>query len=352
MNNIIRQNMGSRVFQFKLQPSVPRLEFHQSPLWVHVLLHQRHPVMPDFNDFPPEISLQIFPNMRLKGLISARGVSKRWAELISLADIHPARLGLLELYQKTVHDPLFLRTRPWTLENLRAFDRQAYIDALLAQHNYIPDDFRFWILEWPARAAIACAWPGLPDDYTIDNGRADDEDENEKVDHVARRIAGCNFLGRIPPLVHRITLDLSEIGLPFASSDGEGLVDEVQRESRRLLLNASDGPSAVLDDEEDSDPEEYYRTHDKFNYSPPPRGIPVYVTFPALIVWEGCDGRQTWLALAPDTPFAVYELYHTDYVEETSRQLPSWTSWLAARLRWVHRQARIEPERTSILPSN
>ncbi|KAF9560326.1 hypothetical protein CPC08DRAFT_477035 [Agrocybe pediades] len=37
-----------------------------------------------------------------------------------------------------------------------------YIDGLLSQHTYIPEDFRMWILEWPARMAISCLWPGIP----------------------------------------------------------------------------------------------------------------------------------------------------------------------------------------------
>ncbi|KAJ7137635.1 hypothetical protein C8R46DRAFT_611467 [Mycena filopes] len=295
--------------------------------------------MPDFDDFPPEIPLQIFPHMHLKGLISARGVSKRWRELISLADIHPARIGLLELYQRTIHDPRFLDTRPWTLENLRPFDRQAYIDALLAQHSYIPDDFRFYVLEWPARAAIACAWPGLPDDYITEHGTPKKEGGDGRADDVDR-IAGCNFLGRIPPLVHRVTLDLSKLCLPQDSSDGESAMEEIRRESRRILLNASDDPSALLDEGEDSDPEEYYRTRDKFDYSPPPYHTPVLVTFPALLVWERDDARQVWLALTPDTPFSVYILPSGIYYGGESRQFASWTSWLAAQLRFIHRRLR------------
>ncbi|KAJ7154656.1 hypothetical protein C8R46DRAFT_1297191 [Mycena filopes] len=275
--------------------------------------------MPEVRDFPPEISLQIFPHMRLKGLISARGVSKRWRELISLADIHPARVGLLKLYQKTVHDPLFLRTRLWTLGNLYPFDRQAYIDALLAQHNYIPDDFRFWILEWPARAAIACAWPGLPAVY-VHQGTDDVES-----------ISGCNFLGRIPPVLHRITLDLTVISPPDISEDGEGIMEACDR---------AEGSWVV---EEDSDPEEYYRTHEKFNYTPPPwEGFPVEVTFPALLVWEeNPETIQTFIALAPTaTPFSVFVLKDAYYSAGDSVQYTSWISWLEAQLRMIHRAAR------------
>ncbi|KAJ6486055.1 hypothetical protein C8R47DRAFT_933301, partial [Mycena vitilis] len=144
-------------------------------------------------DLPPEVSLQIFPRLPLKALIAGEGVCRLWKQLISMAEINPTRRSLWALYRKIVNDPLFLPTRPWLLANLRPFDRQAYIDALLFQHNYIPEDFRLWILEWPARAVIACAWPGLPETYC---GRP----PHESGDDVERMI-GCNYLGRIPPLV-------------------------------------------------------------------------------------------------------------------------------------------------------
>ncbi|KAJ7665080.1 hypothetical protein DFH06DRAFT_985784, partial [Mycena polygramma] len=149
--------------------------------------------MPYFVDLPPEVSLQIFPHLPLKALIAGEGVCRLWKQLISMAEINPTRRSLWALYRTIVNDPLFLSTRPWLLANLRPFDRQAYIDALLSQHNYIPEDFRLWILEWPARAVIACAWPGLPQTYC---GPQPDEDGDD-----IERMIGCNFLGRIPPLV-------------------------------------------------------------------------------------------------------------------------------------------------------
>ncbi|KAJ7034520.1 hypothetical protein C8F04DRAFT_1183066 [Mycena alexandri] len=249
--------------------------------------------MPDF-DFPPEISLQIFPHLRLKGLISARGVCKRWKELVALADIHPTRLALLKLYQKTVHDPLFLPTRPWTLANLRPFDRQAYINALLVQHDYIPEDFCLWILE----------------------------------------IAGCNFLGRIPPVLHKITLDLTEICLPDVSSDGEGEMDHLHRNP-----DGSFPTDEQRAEKEEWDSEEYYRTREKFTYSPPPSDDPVNITSPALLVWERDDIHQTFLALVPETPFSVYIIPDVMYLSGDSRQYTTWISWLEAQFRRIHRQA-------------
>ncbi|KAJ7075725.1 hypothetical protein B0H15DRAFT_649676 [Mycena belliarum] len=112
--------------------------------------------MTQLNDFPNEILLHIFPHMPLKSLIAAYGVSKLWRHLAPLAEIIPPRRGLLDLYFNIMESPIFERTRPWLLDNLRPFNREAYIEALLAQHDYLPDDFRIWILEWPAKAVIAC----------------------------------------------------------------------------------------------------------------------------------------------------------------------------------------------------
>ncbi|KAJ7865677.1 hypothetical protein B0H13DRAFT_2561845 [Mycena leptocephala] len=282
--------------------------------------------MPNFNDLPPEITLEIFPNMLLKGLISAEGVCRRWKELISQAAIHPVRLALLKLYQKTVSDPLFLPTRPWLLANLRPFDRQAYVDALLAQHNYLPEDFRLWILEWPARATIACAWPGLPDVYSSEG--ADD----------VERIVGYNFLGSIPPLVHRITLDLTEISLPDTSSDGEGAMDEF----RTIPEDCGSDSDGSEESQSSLDVEEYYRSREKFNYSPPgdSESGPIEIVFPALIIWERDDARQTWLVLDPNTPFSVFLFHYGSYSSGYSRQYTTWISWLEAQLRRIHREAR------------
>ena len=43
--------------------------------------------MPTFKDFPPELTLQIFPHLPLKGLIAAQGVCRQWKEFVAIADI-------------------------------------------------------------------------------------------------------------------------------------------------------------------------------------------------------------------------------------------------------------------------
>jgi hypothetical protein len=140
--------------------------------------------------FPSELILQIFPHLTLKSLIAARGVNQEWQQLVPLSDIALARRALLDLYLDIVSSPYFEQTRPWALANLRPFDRQAYLDALLKQHDCLPEAFRLWILEWPACAVVGCAWPGLPR-VECGSGTADG----------VERLAGLNWLGYQPPQV-------------------------------------------------------------------------------------------------------------------------------------------------------
>ncbi|KAJ8462793.1 hypothetical protein ONZ45_g17810 [Pleurotus djamor] len=116
---------------------------------------------------PNEVLLAIFGEFHLPTLIHGRAVCRKWRDLLPLADIQPIRRALLDLFNEIIEEPWFLDGRPWVLENLSSFDREAYVDALLAQHNYLPVEFRIWILEWPAKAAFAGIWPGLPP-FTLD----------------------------------------------------------------------------------------------------------------------------------------------------------------------------------------
>ncbi|KAF8524485.1 hypothetical protein JB92DRAFT_2881229 [Gautieria morchelliformis] len=120
--------------------------------------------MAQLSDIPNEILLQFFSHLPLKGLIAARGVSRRWRQLISHANILPARRALLDLYLKIIASPLFIPTRACIVDRLRHFDRQKYLDKLMRHHRYqdFPEEFRVWVLEWPARAVIQRCWPGLP----------------------------------------------------------------------------------------------------------------------------------------------------------------------------------------------
>ncbi|KAJ7484312.1 hypothetical protein FB451DRAFT_1028536, partial [Mycena latifolia] len=125
-------------------------------------------------------------------------VCQQWNHLVRVADIEPTRLALLDLYKETIRFPFFTRTQPWVLLGLREFDPQRFVEVLLEHHNFIPKDFRLWILEWPARAMLFSPWPGLPE-YPLGEG-----------DGGLARPLVHNFLGRGLPLVETVYLDLSQ----------------------------------------------------------------------------------------------------------------------------------------------
>jgi hypothetical protein len=166
--------------------------------------------MTAISDFPNELLLQVFPHLALKSLIRSQGVCRRWRLLVPLSNIPPSRRALLELYVEITSSPFFERTRPWTLANLRPFDRNEYLDALLKQHDYIPEAFRLWILEWPARAVIGNTWPGLPyNECTPD--MADSADRRE----------GVNRLGCTPPRVSIVDYENTDSGEDEASAESD-----------------------------------------------------------------------------------------------------------------------------------
>ncbi|PPQ87852.1 hypothetical protein CVT25_009504 [Psilocybe cyanescens] len=103
----------------------------------------------------------MFSFLELKPYIISHGVCKEWHHLLLLAELHPIRRRLLSLYHRIINTPHFQNSLTWSLDNLQPFDRQVYIDSLLAQYPVIPEEFRMWILEWPARLVIACTWPGI-----------------------------------------------------------------------------------------------------------------------------------------------------------------------------------------------
>ena len=139
---------------------------------------------------PPILLLRCFSFMSLKCLISSRSVCSDWRRLVPHSDIHPTRRRFLELYDRMLSTPLFLQSRGWIVDNLEPFDRQAYMATLNEQCTTpeveIPEDFRMYILEWPARMAIRCMWPGLP---FVDS----------KMDNTQRQF-GINYLSRSPQL--------------------------------------------------------------------------------------------------------------------------------------------------------
>ncbi|KAF4618493.1 hypothetical protein D9613_010034 [Agrocybe pediades] len=119
------------------------------------------------DSLPNELLLHIFSFLELKPYLISHGVCKKWQMLLPHAEIHPIRRRMLYFYHHMQQTPQFLETRPWILQNLRPFDRQGYIDELLAQYPAIPEAFHLWILEWPEKMAMLGLWPGLP---MLENG--------------------------------------------------------------------------------------------------------------------------------------------------------------------------------------
>ena len=115
-------------------------------------------------DLPNELLLMIFPLLPLQPLIAVRAVNHKWRHLALLSDINPTRRKLLALYDQFVASPAFHVTRPIIEPHLCSFDRNAYVSAL---PEATPEDFKMWLLEWPARAAIACLWPGLDSKFNM-----------------------------------------------------------------------------------------------------------------------------------------------------------------------------------------
>ena len=108
----------------------------------------------------PELLLEIFCLLPLPSLIAAQGVCQSWRHLVPLSNMLPARRALLNLYKTAIDTPAFHFTRPFVIRNLRPFDRKGYIATLDAETG-CPDEFRYWILEWPSRAVFGWAWPGF-----------------------------------------------------------------------------------------------------------------------------------------------------------------------------------------------
>ena len=139
---------------------------------------------------PQTLLLRCFSFMNLKCLIFSRCVCSDWRKLVPLSEIHPTRRRFLELYDRMFANHLFLESRIWTLDNLKPFDRGSYIATLREQFTgpevEIPEDFHMYILEWPARMAIGCMWPGLP---FVDS----------QTGGIQRRF-GVNYLARSPQL--------------------------------------------------------------------------------------------------------------------------------------------------------
>ncbi|KIJ28016.1 hypothetical protein M422DRAFT_270785 [Sphaerobolus stellatus SS14] len=80
---------------------------------------------------PTEFYLELFSYFPLKALVALRGACCAWRNLFPTANIPAACRLLLELYLKLIEGKYFHRTRPWVLHNLKDFNREAYVAALV-----------------------------------------------------------------------------------------------------------------------------------------------------------------------------------------------------------------------------
>jgi hypothetical protein len=110
--------------------------------------------MPSFNDFANETVEEIYVRMDLTTLICSRCVCQRWRSESLVVSVDPTRKALYELYLAAMSSTGLKLAESWIRQHLVPFDRKEYLNALYAQHHHVPAEFRMWLLEWPAKAAI------------------------------------------------------------------------------------------------------------------------------------------------------------------------------------------------------
>ncbi|KIJ64407.1 hypothetical protein HYDPIDRAFT_111721 [Hydnomerulius pinastri MD-312] len=129
---------------------------------------------------PNELMLELFAYLPLRSLIAARGVCTKWRRFVDLSNLLPVRRRLLDFYLLAIKSPSFLAARQMIVPQLQVFDREEYLGKLLV--NFVlPEEFEFYIREWPAKAAVSWVWPGLDNTFLSASGV---------------RMHGRNWLGR------------------------------------------------------------------------------------------------------------------------------------------------------------
>ncbi|PSR74993.1 hypothetical protein PHLCEN_2v9407 [Hermanssonia centrifuga] len=142
---------------------------------------------------PDELILVIHSHFPLSTLIAARGTCRLWRSLIPGTHIPIARRRLLELYIRAIHSPAFKATRPLILPYLQHFDRHRYLSRLPPN---LPEEFRCWILEWPAKAVLGSIWPGL----TLPS-------RDSRPPNALLEDGGVSLLHRTQPIMNGLVLD-------------------------------------------------------------------------------------------------------------------------------------------------
>ena len=115
--------------------------------------------------FPNELVLLIISDLTLQSLIQFRSASRTFSQLVKAAQITASRRELLAFYDEIVQSEAFVESRAIVTSLLRPFDRELYL-AIIQAHSGeaywgLPEVFKTWILEWPAKAVTSPAWPGL-----------------------------------------------------------------------------------------------------------------------------------------------------------------------------------------------
>lgn len=163
-----------------------------------------HPVNPSqpslpMARLPVELEVLCLSFMTVECLIFSSLVCSRWRGLARIADVHPTRRRLFNLYRLMMDRPKPDKlARRYLRQHLdHAFDREAYIHALERQNPVygLPEEFRMWVLEWPAKLCINGIWPGLPYTNCFMNTNAT-AGESRKY--------GVNYVARRPPLVSHL----------------------------------------------------------------------------------------------------------------------------------------------------
>lgn len=119
---------------------------------------------------PNELLLELFIWLPLPSLLAVLRVSRKWHHLAPLSRLLPPRQALLALFTNTSESDR--GTYAKIKHYLKDFDREAYLvrlTATLPANSHpgaeLPEEFRLWVLEWPAIPLLpGWAWPdlGLP----------------------------------------------------------------------------------------------------------------------------------------------------------------------------------------------
>ena len=129
-----------------------------------------------------ELKQAIIGFLDLMSLVNVRNTNKNLHHLVNDAltqpsIIHTARANLLRLYLDLHRYPSFHESRKHILPHLIPFSRQQYLNKFkteISKHcpkAQIPEEYELWIKEWPEKAVIGWAWPGLDSIFDIAAGK-------------------------------------------------------------------------------------------------------------------------------------------------------------------------------------